>query len=90
MRDVDAFLNDAPRLLDQFRVDDRQKRRVVSNVVRDDQQDRHTHSARVMQYIALVFDVLDDRDQNARIALPKKYAINVGNRIAVTKFLISR
>src|ERR1019366_366733 len=37
---------------------------------------------RVMQDVALVFDVLDDRDQNAGVALPQKYALDIGLRIA--------
>src|SRR5579863_287107 len=79
---VDAFLNHAPRLLDQLGIDDRQKRRVVADVVFDDQQHGHADGARIVQHVAFVFDVLDDGDQDARIALPQEHALNIGQRIA--------
>src|ERR1700688_736313 len=40
-----------------------------------------------MQHIALVFDVFDDGDQDSRIALPQKDAIDVGPRHARKKSL---
>ena len=81
VRHVDAFLNHAPRLLDQFGVDHRQKRRVIANIVFHHQQHGHANGSRVMQHVALILDVLDDGDQNARVALPKKDPFNVGDRI---------
>ena len=41
----------------------------------------------VVQNVALVFDVLDDRDQDAGIALPQKYALDIGLWIARDKVL---
>src|SRR5579872_718347 len=81
VRDVDSFLNDTARLLDEFGVDNGQKRRVIANVVFDDEQHRNAHRARVVQHIALVFDVFDDRDQNAGVALPEKDAVDIGDGI---------
>ncbi len=39
-------------------------------------------AARVVLSVALVLDVLDDRDQDARVALPQENALDVGLRVA--------
>ena len=82
MRHVHAFAHHAPGLRDQLGVDHRQKRRVIPDVVFHHQHDGHAHIARVMRYVALVFDVLDDRNQNPDVALPQKDSIDVADRIA--------
>ena len=65
-------LDDATRLRDQFGVNDGQERRVVTDVIFDHEQDRHAHGSGVVEDITLVFDVLDDRDQDADVALPEE------------------
>jgi hypothetical protein len=42
---------------------------------------------RVVQHVALVLDVLDDRDQNAGIALPEEDSLDVGDWIARDEIL---
>src|SRR5439155_2688048 len=56
-------------------------------VVLNHQENRNSHRPRVVQYVALVFDVLDDRDQDAGVTLPEEDAINVGRRIARNEVL---
>src|SRR5579862_652406 len=87
VRDIDAFLNHTSRLLNQLRVDDGQKRRVVANVVFNNQQDRNTHRACVVQHVALIFDVLDDRDEDAGVALPQEDAVDIGDGIVCDEIL---
>src|ERR1700733_11210772 len=87
MRDVDAFLNNTAGLLDQFGVNDRKERREVTDDGFINEQNRNTPRPRVVQHVSLVFDVLDDRDQNARSSLPKKDAVNVGGGIAGDEIL---
>ena len=87
MRHVDAFLNHAPRLLDQFGIDDGQERRVVADVVFDHEQDGHANGLRVMQHVAFIFDVFDDGDQNTGIALPQKNAFDFSKWIARDEIL---
>ena len=40
-----------------------------------------------MQHVALVFDVFDDRNQDAGVALPEEHAINVTDGIACDEIL---
>ena len=82
MCDVDTFLDHAPRLLDQLRVDDGKERRVVADVVFNDQQDGHADGTRIVQHVALVFNVFHEGDQDAGVALPQKNSFDVGDRIA--------
>ena len=81
MRHVDAFLDHAPRLLDQLGIDHGQERRVIADVVFHHQQHRHADGPRVVQDVAFILDVLDDRDQDAGIALPQKNAFDLGDWI---------
>ena len=48
---------------------------------------RHAHGARVVQNVALVLDVFDDGDENARIALPEEYSLDVCDRISTDEVL---
>ena len=79
---VDALLDHPSRLLDEFGVNHRQKRGIIADIVFHNQQDRHTHGLRVMQDIALVFDVFDDRDQDAGIPLPQENPFDMSDWIA--------
>ena len=87
MCNVDAFLNDAARLLDQFRVNYREERRVVPDVVFHYEQHGHAHGARVVQDVALVLDVFDDSDENSRVALPEENPFDICDRIALDEIL---
>src|ERR1700688_2108036 len=40
-----------------------------------------------MQYVALILDIFNDGDEDARIALPKKNSLDIGNRISVNETL---
>ena len=79
---VESFLNHAPRLRDQFGVDHREKRGVVTDVVFHHQHNRNTHGGSVVLHVALVLDVFDDGDQNARVALPQENPLDIRDRIA--------
>ena len=65
----------------------RKKERVVGDVVLDHEQHGNVHAPGVVQDVALVFDVADDRNQDARVALPQEDAVDVGVRIAGDKVL---
>ena len=80
-------LNDSPRLRNQLGVNHRQKRRVIADVVLHHQHDRNAHGSCVVGRIALVLDVLHDRDQNADVPLPQEDALDVAYcGLRATKF----
>src|SRR5579872_58201 len=87
VRYVDSFLNHAPRLLDQLGVNDGQERRVIPNVVFDYEEHGNAHSACVVEHVVLVFDVLNNRDQDARGSLPEEDTVDIGDRIARNEIL---
>ena len=87
VRHVDAFLNHAPRLFDQLGIDNGQERGVVANVVFDHEQHGNAHGVRVVEDVALVLDIFDDRNQNASIALPEEDSFDIGDWIARDEIL---
>ncbi len=82
VRDIQCLAQQPPRLADDLGVNYRQKQRVVRDVVLHQQQDGNIHGLGVVQDVALVFDVVDDRDENARVPLPQEDAVDVGLRVA--------
>src|ERR1019366_7795740 len=82
VRDIETLAEQAARLADKFGVNYRQEKRVIPDIVLDHQHHGNAHGMRVVQDVALVLDVLDDRDQDAGIALPQKYPLDIGLRIA--------
>ena len=80
--DVDAFAQQAARLTDEFRVNHRQEQGVVADVVLHHQDHGNIHRFGVVVDVALVLDVLHDRDEDASVALPEEDALDVGLRIA--------
>src|ERR1017187_6105861 len=87
VRYIEALAEQAARLADQLGVNHRQEEGVIADIVLHHQHYGNAHGMSVMQDVALVFDVLDDRDQDAGIALPQKYAFDIGLRIARDKVL---
>ena len=82
MGDVDALAQQASRLTDEFRVNYRQKQRVVADVVLDHQDYGNIHRFGVVVNVALVLDVLHHRDKDASVTLPEEDALDVGLRMA--------
>ena len=62
-------------MVHQLRVDRRQERRVVTDVVFDDEDRLHAEGSGVMHHIPPILDVLDDGRHEPDIALPQEHTI---------------
>src|SRR5580698_9538760 len=87
VRHIEAFANDAAGLRDQLSVDCRQKCRVIPDVIFHHQNHRNADGARVVKQIPFVFDVADDGNQNADVALPQEDRFEIDDGITRHKIL---
>src|ERR1035438_1538806 len=87
VRDIQSFAEQPPGLADDLGVNDGQEQRVVTNVIFHHQHHGYAHGFGVVLDVALVLDVLDDRDQDAGVTLPQKYPLDAGLRIARNEVL---
>jgi hypothetical protein len=76
VRDVHALGHQPTRVVEQLGVDRRQERRVVPDVVLDQDDDLDPHRLGVVDDVAAIFDVLDDREQDPRVALPDEGSLD--------------
>ena len=60
----------------------RQERRVVADIVLDDDHDLHAHERGVVRHVQPVLDLLDDRQQDGDVALPQVDALEVRRLVA--------
>ena len=70
----------ALRVVQQLGVDHRQERRVVADVVLDQQDHLHARPRRCRARVAPVLDRLDDRHQDAGVALPEEHPLEAAQR----------
>ena len=76
LREVQALGNDALRVVQQLGIHHGQERRVVTDVVLDQDDDLHPERTGVVKSVAPVFHGLDDAHQHPRVALPEKDALD--------------
>ena len=72
LRQVHPLRQQPVGLVHHLGVDDRQERRVVPDAVLDDDDRLHPEAAGVVGEVQPIFDVLDDRQQDAHVALPQE------------------
>src|SRR5213592_2930431 len=75
VREIHALRHQAVGVVHQLGVNGRQERRVVADVVFDDQNGLHTELARIVHDIPPSLDVLDDSGDQTDVALPQEHAI---------------
>jgi len=78
VRGVHPLADQALRLPDDLRVELGEERRVVADVVLDDQDDAHPHRRRVVCDVPEILDVLDDREKDAGVPLPEEETVQIG------------
>ena len=76
MRQIHALRYEAVRVLRQLGVNRRQKRRVVADVVFDEENGLHAELAGVVRDVPPILDVLHDRRDQPHVALPEKHTID--------------
>ena len=77
LRDVEPLLDHPLRVVEELGVHHRQERRVVADVVLDEQDHLHADLARVVERVAPVLHRLDDADEDAGVALPQERPLDV-------------
>ena len=75
VREIQPLGHQAQRVVDELRVQEREERRVVADVVLDEDDGGHADHAGVVGDVELVLEVLDDRQQDADVALPQEEAL---------------
>ena len=75
VREIHALRHQAVGVVHQLGVNGRQERRVVPDVVFDDQNSLHAELPRVVHDIPPILDVLDDGGDQTDVALPQEHAI---------------
>ena len=91
VRQVAPFAQRVGRLPDDLGVHRGQQRRVVPHAVFDEQHHAHARRGRVVRDVALVLDVVDHRQQDARVALPHEAPVDarqVGARLKLLELAV--
>ncbi len=83
VREVHALRRELLGVVHQLGVDHRQERRVVADVVLDDDHHLHAHQRRVIGHVEPVLDLLDDGEEDRDVALPEVDALEIGGVVAV-------
>jgi hypothetical protein len=76
VREIVALTEDAAGLRDERGVDFREQRRIIEHIVFHDEHDGNAHLESVVLNVALVLDILNDGEQQARVPLPEKDLLN--------------
>ncbi len=72
---VDPFADEALRLLEDLRINEGEKRRVVPHIVFDHDDRLDVDNVGIMLDVQLVFERLDDGDDDAEVPLPDKHPV---------------
>ena len=79
VREIDAFGDQPLGLAEKLRIQNGQQRRVVVDIVFDEEYGLDADQTRVMVDIHSVFEMLDDADDQPEIPLPDENAVECGS-----------